>query len=136
MDCGLPVKPCSTSTPTGPPSTLMGSAPGMISLTSAPSRGHDDDRRACAHVRAAGIMAVQVVSQRSCGRRGRRTSGHIAPSNRAHESRETQMAKYPFLSEEWIAEAKAIRDASDSGAAAPAHAVRMNQIITEVPFGD
>jgi len=46
------------------------------------------------------------------------------------------MAKYPFLSEEWIAEAKAIRDASDSGAAAPAHAVRMNQIITEVPFGD
>jgi putative sterol carrier protein len=46
------------------------------------------------------------------------------------------MAKYMFLSEEWIAEAKAIRDASGGGAAAPAHAVRMNQIITEVPFGD
>jgi putative sterol carrier protein len=46
------------------------------------------------------------------------------------------MPKYMFLTEEWIAEAKAIRDASGAGDAAPAHAVRMNQVITEVPFGD
>ena len=46
------------------------------------------------------------------------------------------MPKYMFLTEEWISEAKAIRDASGAADAAPAHAVRMNQIITEVPFGD
>ena len=46
------------------------------------------------------------------------------------------MPKYKFLSEEWITEAKAIRDASGGDSPPPAHAVRMNQIITEVPFGD
>ncbi len=46
------------------------------------------------------------------------------------------MPKYKFLSEEWINEAKAIRDASGADSTPPAHAVRMNQIITEVPFGD
>ena len=48
------------------------------------------------------------------------------------------MAKYMFLSEEWIAEAKKIREefAGAEAAAAPAHSVRMNQVITEVPFGE
>jgi len=46
------------------------------------------------------------------------------------------MAKYKFLSEEWVAEAKKIREEFEGQAPAPAHAVRMNQIITEVPFGD
>ena len=46
------------------------------------------------------------------------------------------MAKYPFLSEEWVAEAKKIREEFDGQAPAPAHVVRMNQVITEVPFGD
>ena len=45
------------------------------------------------------------------------------------------MAKYPFLSDEWIAEAKKIRDEVGEGGAAPAP-MKMNQIITEVPFGD
>ena len=45
------------------------------------------------------------------------------------------MAKYPFLSDEWIAEAKKIRDEAGSGGAAPAP-MKMNQIITDVPFGD
>ena len=45
------------------------------------------------------------------------------------------MAKYPFLSDEWVAEAKKIREANPGGAATP-HKVRMNQIITDVPFGD
>jgi putative sterol carrier protein len=43
---------------------------------------------------------------------------------------------YPFLSPEWLDAAKAIREEYAGKAAAPAHAVRMNQIITEVPFGD
>ena len=46
------------------------------------------------------------------------------------------MAKYKFLTEEWVAEAKKIRDDLGADAAPPAHSVRMNQIITEVPFGD
>ena len=46
------------------------------------------------------------------------------------------MPKYKFLSEEWIAEAKAIRERHAGETAAPAHQMRMNQIITEVPFGD
>jgi putative sterol carrier protein len=44
--------------------------------------------------------------------------------------------KYPFLSDEWLDAAKKIREEHAGGAAAPAHSVRMNQIITEVPFGD
>jgi putative sterol carrier protein len=47
---------------------------------------------------------------------------------------------YPFLSDEWIAEARKIRaEMADAEAAAtaanPAATVRMNQVITEVPFG-
>jgi putative sterol carrier protein len=44
--------------------------------------------------------------------------------------------KYKFLSEEWIEEAKRIRSEMEGDAPAPAHSVRMNQVITEVPFGD
>jgi putative sterol carrier protein len=45
--------------------------------------------------------------------------------------------KYPFLSDEWLEAAKKIREESTgAAAAAPAHSVRMNQIITEVPFGE
>ncbi|CAB4547219.1 unannotated protein [freshwater metagenome] len=46
------------------------------------------------------------------------------------------MTKYVFLTEEWIEQAKAIREESDVDATPPAHVMRMNQIITEVPFGD
>ena len=46
------------------------------------------------------------------------------------------MAKYQFLTPEWVAAAKAVREEFDGQAPAPAHSVRMNQIITEVPFGD
>ena len=49
------------------------------------------------------------------------------------------MPTFPFLSDEWIAEARKIRaemaDPANPAAAAPA-SVRMNQVITEVPFGD
>lgn len=46
------------------------------------------------------------------------------------------MAKYPFLSDEWLEAAKKIREEAPGGGAAPAHAVKMNQIVTDVPFGD
>ena len=48
------------------------------------------------------------------------------------------MAKYPFLSEEWIAEVRKIGDEAraDGGGAQIPHAVKMNQVITEVPFGE
>ena len=45
------------------------------------------------------------------------------------------MAKYPFLSDEWIAEVRKIGD-EFQGAATTPHSVKMNQVITEVPFGD
>ena len=49
------------------------------------------------------------------------------------------MPTFPFLSDEWIAEARKIRaemaDPAREAAAAPA-SVRMNQVITDVPFGD
>jgi putative sterol carrier protein len=43
---------------------------------------------------------------------------------------------YKFLSEEWVEEAKKIREEYSGKAAAPAHEVRMNQVITDVPFGE
>jgi putative sterol carrier protein len=42
---------------------------------------------------------------------------------------------YKFLSDEWVEEARKIRTELDSPAAAP-QPVKMNLVITEVPFGD
>jgi putative sterol carrier protein len=46
------------------------------------------------------------------------------------------VAQYAFLSDEWLEAAKKIREEHAGSAEAPAHAVKMNQVITEVPFGD
>ena len=46
------------------------------------------------------------------------------------------MAKFPFLSDEWMEAAKAIRDEYADKVSPPAHAVRMNQVVTDVPFGE
>lgn len=43
---------------------------------------------------------------------------------------------YKFLSDEWMDEARKIREEFAGKGSPPAHAVRMNQIITDVPFGD
>jgi putative sterol carrier protein len=43
--------------------------------------------------------------------------------------------KYPFLSDEWVSEAKKIREEYRGKAPAAAHMIKMNQVITEVPFG-
>jgi len=48
------------------------------------------------------------------------------------------VAKYPFLSEEWIGEVRRLGDEAkaEGGGAQIPHQVKMNQVITEVPFGD
>ena len=46
------------------------------------------------------------------------------------------MAKYPFLSEEWITEVRRLGEEHSGGGGGVAHAVKMNQIITDVPFGE
>jgi putative sterol carrier protein len=46
------------------------------------------------------------------------------------------VAKYPFLSEEWMKAAREIREEYRGKTTPMAHQVRMNQIITNVPFGD
>jgi putative sterol carrier protein len=42
---------------------------------------------------------------------------------------------YKFLTPEWIEAAKKVREEAGGGGAVP-HSVRMNQVITDVPFGD
>ncbi len=43
---------------------------------------------------------------------------------------------YPFLSAEWMDAAKAIREKYADQSAAITISVKMNQVITDVPFGD
>jgi hypothetical protein len=54
------------------------------------------------------------------------------------QSRETGVVvqQYPFLSDEWLAEARRIRAEFKDKAPAVPVSVRMNQIIQDVPFGD
>jgi SCP-2 sterol transfer family protein len=46
------------------------------------------------------------------------------------------VAKHPFLSSEWMDEARKVREEYKGRTSAIAHQVRMNQVITDVPFGD
>jgi putative sterol carrier protein len=46
------------------------------------------------------------------------------------------VAKYPFLSDEWMDEAKKVREEFRGKTPPAAHVVKMNQVITDVPFGD
>jgi putative sterol carrier protein len=46
------------------------------------------------------------------------------------------VAKYPFLSDEWIAEARRIREEYRGKGTPIAHVIKMNQVITDVPLGD
>ncbi|MGI8762681.1 MAG: SCP2 sterol-binding domain-containing protein [Ilumatobacteraceae bacterium] len=43
---------------------------------------------------------------------------------------------HPFLSNEWIEEARAVRASHEDDAPPVPVSIRMNQVITEVPFGD
>jgi SCP-2 sterol transfer family len=46
------------------------------------------------------------------------------------------MATYEFLSDDWLAEARAIRAEFEGKGAAIDHSIRMNLVVNEVPFGD
>jgi len=43
---------------------------------------------------------------------------------------------FPFLSDEWLAAAKAVREKYADQATKVTTAIKMNQIITDVPFGE
>ena len=43
---------------------------------------------------------------------------------------------HPFLSEEWMAEAKAIRERYAGQTAKVTQSLKINQVVTAVPFGD
>jgi putative sterol carrier protein len=43
---------------------------------------------------------------------------------------------HPFLSDEWLDEARAIREKYAGQTAPIGHKVKMNQVITDTPFGD
>jgi len=43
---------------------------------------------------------------------------------------------YQFLSDEWIAEARKIRAEFTDAASPPPLSIRMNQVVTDVPFGE
>lgn len=45
------------------------------------------------------------------------------------------MATFPFLSDEWVSEAKKIRQEYEGKGAVVPHQMRMNLNVTEVPFG-
>ena len=55
---------------------------------------------------------------------------------RCHRHEGESALPYKFLSDEWVAEAKKVREEFAGKGNPPAHAVRMNQVITDVPFGD
>jgi SCP-2 sterol transfer family len=46
------------------------------------------------------------------------------------------VAKHPFLSDEWLAEARQIREEYRGQTGGPPPLIKMNLAITEVPFGD
>ena len=46
------------------------------------------------------------------------------------------MATYPFLSDEWLAAARDIREEYRGRTQPMAQSIRMNQVITDVPFGE
>jgi hypothetical protein len=43
---------------------------------------------------------------------------------------------YPFLSDEWVAQARAIRAEYQGNAPSITHVIRMNLVVTAVPFGE
>lgn len=45
------------------------------------------------------------------------------------------MPKYPFLTDQWVEEAKRIREEYRGRMPSGVQAVRMNQVVTDVPFG-
>ena len=80
-----------------------------------------------------------VELDRDVPRRGRRASarpdGSAGPRERAPTVHSGPMP-HPFLSDEWMAEAKAIRARYAGQTAKVTQVLKINQVVTGVPFGD
>lgn len=46
------------------------------------------------------------------------------------------MAQYPFLSDDWMEEARKIREEYEGQSEQVPPVIRMNQVVTDVPFGE
>jgi putative sterol carrier protein len=46
------------------------------------------------------------------------------------------MTTYPFLSDEWVSEARRIREEYEAQGSTIPHQMKMNLVITDVPFGE
>jgi len=46
------------------------------------------------------------------------------------------MSKHVFLTEDWVNAVKGLREEFEGKVAPPAHKVRMNLVVTDVPHGD
>jgi hypothetical protein len=58
-------------------------------------------------------------------------------AGRVHASRYgIAVPSYPFLSDQWIAEARKIREEFTGRAQTPPQDLKMNQVVTDVPFGE
>jgi hypothetical protein len=60
-------------------------------------------------------------------------SGSVRPRSAQTEE---QHVSHPFLSDEWMEAARAIRDRHAAEAPPTPYKIRMNQVVTEVPFGE
>ncbi|HZD64748.1 MAG TPA: SCP2 sterol-binding domain-containing protein [Acidimicrobiales bacterium] len=49
--------------------------------------------------------------------------------------KETMVTKYPFLSDEWVEAARRLREEYRGRITSVTEVVRMNQVVTNVPFG-
>src|ERR1700728_4804309 len=90
IDCGLPVNPCRTSAPRTSPAAEYGSAPGR---TGALTRGH---------VTGEPTIVPPISGIPAQIRRSRTWSEHA-------DDEGASLMPYPFLSDEWLEEARKIR---------------------------
>lgn len=66
-----------------------------------------------------------------------KTTNLLALGDTSYDARQGgPMPKYQFLTDEWLEEAKKIREDLSADESGTPHKVKMNQIVTEVPFGD
>src|ERR1700689_1377491 len=69
--------------------------------------------------------------------RARTTTSTTTPEEtETEETKEHCMPSYPFLSDEWLDEARKIRAEYEGKTAPVPHVVRMNLVVTAVPFSE
>src|SRR6516162_10244330 len=65
-----------------------------------------------------------------------RSSDHTASDTTLRQTKEQRMPSYPFLSDEWLDEARKIRAEYEGKTPPIPHVVRMNLVVTQVPFSE